>query len=164
LDPAHGPAQAGACNDARVRAPHAPITAAVVGCALAAVAGCGGGSTSSTAAAEARFVSSARAICKDFGGTTSHGPTPAQFAALTRLGTLIRAHAQLPRVAALERDFGRRAKLLANPPRQGESSVAPGGRDIVEAAYRLDVKIYNEEVALGFGRCRGRAPRPPIGG
>jgi hypothetical protein len=128
-------------------------------CLAAALAGCGGGG-SSTKNAEARLrVAFDTVQCDDRAIGT-------QTEAEERVSVLsiVRADLKLPRVAKLVSDAHAEDKLRAAIRKAAESpGYKPGAlEDDLEAAYRLGVKIYADEEALGF-RCI-TPPQKPIRG
>jgi hypothetical protein len=117
---------------------------------------------------EARFVSLANALCHEY-SDVHPGSKAKRFLAnkqadLARLHTLIKASSGLARVGTYISDLDKRKKLL------NEIHKSSGGKfdtsthwSVFTEAYELDVKIFDDEKALGLVDCIGSRPRPPIG-
>jgi hypothetical protein len=138
----------------------ARIIDVVLVCCLAAVlAGCGGG-VSSTKNAEARLAAAFDTSSCD--GRALSSQTEQKDSANLRL--LVRADRKLPRVAKLVSDAHAEDKLRAVIRKAAEAlGYKPGAlTNDFAAIYRLRVKLYADEKALGF-RCI-TAPRKPIEG
>jgi hypothetical protein len=125
------------------------------------VAGCGG---SGNGAAEARFVAFANTICfKINSREATTPPTPTERA---RLRVLEKSARKAPRVATFLSDLAARRRLrtaLSKLPNKG-FNVVPDGRSYLDKAYRLSVRVYADEKALGLTSCLGKPPRKPIEG
>ncbi len=145
-----------------------PVAALIVALAVLPV-GCGrSGSSSAPKPAEARFVALFNAIClKTYGEREARPPTKAEFATLR---SLAKSASGAPRVAQFTSDLAARRKLrvaFGKLPKQGSFIGRQGGPDVrsyFDQAYRLDVKVYADEKALGLYSCLGKPPRKPIGG
>jgi len=145
-----------------------PVAALIVALAVLPV-GCGrSGSSSAPTPAEARFVTLFNAICrKTYTGRAERPPTAAETATLR---SFAKSAGGAPRVAQFKSDLAAQRKLrvaLGKLPRQGGFIVRRGGPDVgsyIDQVYRLNVKLYGDEKALGLTSCLGRPPRKPIGG
>ena len=145
-----------------------PVAAVIVALAVLPV-GCGrSGSSSAPEPAEARFVALSNAICREtHTGRAERPPTKAEFVALR---SLAKSASRAPRVAQFKSDLAARRKLrvaFGKLPKQGGFVVRQGGPDVgpyFDQGYRLDVKVYADEKALGLYSCLGKPPRKPIAG
>jgi uncharacterized membrane protein len=136
------------------------IGAVVLVCCLVAVlAGCGGG-VSSTKNAEARLAAAFDAL--PCGGRSMSSQMEQKYTATLR--SLVKADRKLPRVAKLVSDAHAEDNLRAAMRKIADSTGYKLGAlmNDLEAAYRLRVKLYADEKALGF-RCIA-PPRRPIEG
>lgn len=124
------------------------------------VAGCGG---SGQSPAEARFVALAEAICLKTNTIKAESPpTSAEFAKLRSLAESAR---KAPRVATFLSDLAVRQRLRAALSKlANRKSNAPEAGSYLEKSYRLNVKVYADEKALGLTSCLGSPPRKPIEG
>ncbi len=136
------------------------IAAVVLACCLVAVlAGCGGG-VSSTKGAEARLAAAFDTVHCD--GRALSSQTERKDSA--NFLSMVKADRKLPRVAKLVSDAHAEDKLLAAIRTAAETpGYKPGAlKNDLAAVYRLRVKFYADEKALGF-RCAA-PPRKPIEG
>jgi uncharacterized membrane protein len=131
----------------------------LVCCLAAALAGCGGG-VSSTKNAEARLAAAFDAL--PCGGRSMSSQMEQKYTATLR--SIVKADRKLPRVAKLVSDAHAVDKLEAALRKMTEApGYKPGAlKNDFAAVYRLRVKLYADEKALGF-RCAA-PPRKPIEG
>jgi hypothetical protein len=141
--------------------------------AVTVLAGCGNSSApAAEKKAETRFVALANAVCRESNALRASGAqTQAQLnTELARLRALATSVRKQPRFAALNSDLAARRKLLgpiSKKPNVTNRSIEGGAADplnLLTEAYRLDVKIYTDEKALGLSSCAGSPPRAPVGG
>jgi hypothetical protein len=145
-------------------------------CAMVAASlltSCGGNrSTGSSKLAEARFVTLANALCR----IQDLQPRPSRIegkrflayekADLEKLHTLVKASSGLARVGTYISDLDKRKKLLSkfHTGFGGKVDLGSYPWSLFTDAYQLNVKIFDDEKALGLVACLGSPPRPPIGG
>jgi hypothetical protein len=131
----------------------------LVCCVAVASAGCGGGG-SSTKNAEARLAAAFDTVHCDDRAISAQTEQKEK----SSFRSLVRADRKLPRVAKLLSDADAQDKLRAAMRKIAESTgYKPGAlTNDLEAAYRLNVKLYTDEKALGF-HCIA-PPRKPIAG
>jgi hypothetical protein len=125
------------------------IAAVVLVCCLAAVlAGCGG--VSSTKNAEARLAAAFDAL--PCGGRSMSSQLEQKYTATLR--SIVKADRKLPRVTKLVSDAHAQDQLRAVMGKIADSTGYKLGaiKSDLAAAYRLRVKLYADEKALGF-RC-----------
>jgi hypothetical protein len=123
------------------------------------VVGCGG---SGHSAAEARFVALANAVClKTNTDRATSPPTTTEFA---RLRALAKSARKAPRVATLLSDFAARRRLRTALSKLSNKTYSVTLGSYLDKAYRLNVRVYTDEKALGLARCLGAPPRKPISG
>jgi hypothetical protein len=146
---------------------------AVILCA-AAITGCGGGS-SRESRRTATFVAAFNEFCSDAFGNRAVPRSVVDLDA-ARLRGLLRADHGLRSLRRLRGDLAAQRMLLraiqgkssATKLLQGAAGVTGGlggGRSLAfEESYRLDLRFYDDERALGLTRCARHPPRPPIGG
>jgi hypothetical protein len=138
--------------------------------------GCGGNSSSgSPKLAEARFVTLANALCHEYKAYdhVHPGSKTKQFLAnkkadLARLHALVKASSKLASVRTYIKDLNKRKKWI----KFFLSAIHPGFRkqdhigdpmSYLTESYRLSIKVFDDEKALGLIGCIGPRPRPPIG-
>lgn len=138
----------------------------VVLACFASLVGCGGSSPARDPAREARVVADLNAYCRQL-RTFSPAASAQQVEALSARGKTLQqevlsASAYLP----AGRDLGKAlaaSDSLRSELRKGTSKLRAEGVDVLERAYRLRLRIYDDTRALGI-RCPGLRPRPPISG
>jgi hypothetical protein len=139
------------------------LGASVLAAAVVAVAsGCGG--ASNQAARTAAFVALANKICGEL-YTNRAAPYPTRD--LAELRALVRKDRNLPTLRKLRADIDARRKLTKTIERaQGYKSTRSLHFEPLNEAYRLSVRVYDDEKALGMTTCARRPPPPsaPIGG
>jgi hypothetical protein len=142
------------------------LLAIVLTCVAAALAGCGGGASSTAAStAEAHLAALANAICRESHTNRATGPPfeahlKTEFA---KLRALIRSDRKLPRVATYISDIQARDRLRTAMSKLSKKEV-PYAFSLMEDNYRLGVKIQADLKALGMTSCIGPRPRKPIEG
>ena|ERR1700677_2423373 len=136
------------------------IGVAVLVCSLAAILTACGGGVSSTKNAEARLAAAFDTVHCDDRAISAQTEQKEK----SSFRSLVRADRKLPRVAKLLSDADAQDKLRAAMRKIAESTgYKPGAlTNDLEAAYRLSVKLYTDEKALGF-HCIA-PPRKPIAG
>jgi hypothetical protein len=125
--------------------------------------GCGG-SASNQAARTAAFVAAANKVCRDQKDNREVPSLKERDASEFR--RLARTDFNLPSLRKFRSDIQARRKLRERVQRatKGKSDgILPPGIEPLEESYRLGVKIYNDEKALGMTACATK-PRAPIGG
>jgi hypothetical protein len=130
----------------------------VLPCCLAvALAGCGAGSSSTTAStAETRLVSLANEICRESLDLRATGATveARRDQELAKLRSLASADRQLPRVHQYLSDLHAQDRLRTELRRAGNKAYELDREDV----RRLDLKIQADEKALGLTACIGSLP------
>jgi hypothetical protein len=124
--------------------------------------GCGGGA-SNEVARTAAFVALANKVCRVL-DTKSANLVPIPDA--PKMRALVQEDHNLRSLHKLFADVEARRKLRETVQRitKGKSSgTLPPGIEPLEESYRLSVKIYEDQKALGMTACAER-PRAPIGG
>jgi len=146
------------------------LLATALTCAVA-VGACGG-STSTTAAktAEAHLVKFAKTVCAEIREGNKTEPDDAALKTQAkRLVALMFAAHKAPRVARLISDSDARQRVRSAMPKLAGKNpnraflVHAGVHSLFKEYYRLEVKVYADEKAVGIS-CIGRPPRKPIGG
>ena len=142
----------------------------VVALAAVAVSACGSGASLSAASrAQERFVALLSTFCRDAKTMRATGPPyeahlKAELAQARAVGYTAR---KAPRVATFRSDLAARRRLLTAIHKLPQWSFKRQSHDPVaymEKAYRLDVRAYDDEKALGLTACLGPPARKPIGG
>jgi hypothetical protein len=143
-----------------------PVLSTTLAYVAVALAGCGGGSSSSGAnAAEAHLAALANRVCRESHTLRATGPPfeahlKSEFASVR---ALISSDRGVPRVGTLVSDLAAQHRLRsAFGTRQGKEVTR--GFSLLEESYRLEVKIQADLKALGLTSCIGPPPRKPIGG
>jgi hypothetical protein len=135
-----------------------------------ALVGCGGGASTSAAnrRAEARFVTLFNTICGKLNSNRAQSPPTKTELAMLR--ALAKSASGAPRVALFKSDLAARRKLRAELdklPKTGGYVIGHGRPDVgsyLDRAYRLNVRVYADEKALGLTSCLGPPPQKPIEG
>jgi hypothetical protein len=135
---------------------------ALLACALPS--GCGG-SASNQSARTAAFVASANKVCRDAQDNREVPLLKERNASEFR--RLLREDRNLPSLRKLFSDVEAKRNLRLRVLRAtgGKSfGTLPPGIEPIEESYRLSVKTYDDQKALGMTACTKHPPRPPIGG
>jgi hypothetical protein len=138
-------------------------------CVVAAVAGCGG---STSSGAEARLAALANAACRNAEGMGDHFHLGTDLAGVR---ALIHSDRKLPRVATLRRDLTARQRehvalrklsrkagtgsFFSRTERDGANPFS-----LLNESYGLEVKVQADLKALGMTSCLGPPPRKLIVG
>jgi hypothetical protein len=134
-------------------------------------------------ASQAHIVALANAICREAKTAKITNATRASFIAhrkaeLARVHTLMNSTRDLPLVSIYIADLAAQKRLRSEmSAAAGESNLMSSGGSSplhrvhlphamsdMEDAYKLSMKLRDDEKALGMSACIGQPPRPPIGG
>jgi hypothetical protein len=124
--------------------------------ALIAVTGCGGGTA---VPSEAHVVALANAVCRDYYERVSRASfgRPGNFKRLVaderaRFRALLTPAASHPRVGTLLKDLAAREEVRSRMESPGMTQARR------EEFYRVSVRVYNDEKALGLSACTRKRP------
>lgn len=123
-------------------------------------AGCGG--TPNQAKRTAELVAVGSKACRERDTNRALAEKP-----LARFIALAHKDRDLPRVKTFESDIAQRKKLRTTMQRALKSktfATMPHAFESLEDLYHLDVRVYDDEKALGLSACLGPPPRAPISG
>ena len=143
-------------------------------CGALVLAGCGGGgSLASANTAEAQFVALGNAVCRELKAhprahARSDRPASArQEQKLSKFRALMTSDTKLPHVGMLRSDLATQKRIqsamlrLVSPTKDG---IAADATELLDQFYRINLKVWTDERALGLNACMGPHPRKPIGG
>lgn len=153
------------------------LLSTVLICVAAALAGCGGGSSTAANTPEAHLAALANATCREFHTNRATGaPFEAHMKTeFARVRALIHSDRKLPRVSTFISDSAARRRVqaamrkLSKKAGNGAFFSRKEGKganafSLLEESYRLEVKVQADLKALGLTSCLGPTPRKPIGG
>jgi hypothetical protein len=130
-------------------------------------AGCGGSGSSIEAPKTAAFVALANKVCRELPNpSVGSDRTPGARTDARELRTLAREDRNLPSLHKFWTDVDARRDLREEMEYATEHkgfARVPLGSDPLEQDYRLGLKVYNDEKALGMTAC-AKPPRAPISG
>jgi hypothetical protein len=156
-----------------VNARHCLLSTVLI-CVAAALAGCGGGSSTAANTPEAHLAALANATCREFHTNRATGaPFEAHMKAeFAKVRALIHSDRKLPRVSTFISDSAAQRRVQAailreaSPGKVFRRKEGKGANafSLLEESYRLEVKVQADLKALGLTSCLGPTPRKPIGG
>jgi hypothetical protein len=139
-----------------------------------ALAGCGGGGSRTVAnTAQAQFVALGNTICRELrANPRAHSRPDASVSAreqarLSRFRAAIASETQLPGISTFRSDLAARKRIqlaMLRSVSPTKSGIAANALQLFEQPYRIDVKVWGDEKALGLNACMGPHPRKPISG